>query len=260
VVSRQHQAWIKAGRPDSGLARPLAQLRDLLRTAGYTVFDWPDDGHLDAEPPEDHTQYSETGWPNGSPKWWRHAIDIMPPSRAELPSLTVLGQRIFDARQAGRITWLKYMNWPADGRLSGAVQDSWKPAHVRSASSDAGHIHLSSITGVETLDSPYNPLTEATMDLSQDNIVDIASAVVQWATRGGALPPGFRGATTNLLSIEADIATVNSQIQGVQGAVGPLAEHLQRLYDLFVSQQQAVYPTAAQIAGEIIRQLGLTPQ
>jgi hypothetical protein len=161
MTSRQHQNWINKGRHDDGLAKPLAQLRDVLRAAGYTVYDFPNTEHLDHMPPEDHTPFSETGWPQRmSPQWWRHAIDIMPPSStANLPSLQWLGQRIFDDRQAGRITWLKYMNWPSTGKLDEAVQDGWNPNHYHKSSGDTGHIHLSSVTGCETLNSPYYPLS-----------------------------------------------------------------------------------------------------
>lgn len=161
MTSRQHQDWLNRGKPDSGLALPLQLLANLLAAAGYTVYVYPNDAHLDAEPPEDHTYYSETGWPKPSPKWWRHAIDIMPPpaNKPHLPSLQSLGQSIFNARQSGQITWLKYMNWPSDGNLNHAVQDRWESNHSRGSSSDTGHIHLSSITGVETLDDAFNPLT-----------------------------------------------------------------------------------------------------
>jgi hypothetical protein len=158
MTSRQHQDWINRGKPDSGLALPLQLLANTLSAAGYTVYVYPNDAHLDAEPPEDHTYYSETGWPSSSPKWWRHAIDIMP-GPAGKPSLQAIGQNLFNARQSGQITWLKYMNWPSDGNLSRAVQDRWEPNHSRGSSSDTGHIHLSSITGCEVLDSSFNPLT-----------------------------------------------------------------------------------------------------
>lgn len=160
MTSRQHQDWLNRGKPDSGLALPLQLLANTLSSAGYTVYVYPNDAHLDAEPPEDHCYYSETGWPGTSLKWWRHAIDIMPPPASKkLPSLQSLGQTIFNARQNGKITWLKYMNWPSDGNLGRAVQDRWEPNHSRGTSGDAGHIHLSCVTGVETLDESYNPLT-----------------------------------------------------------------------------------------------------
>ena len=162
MTSRQHRDWINRGKPDSGLALPLQLLANTLAAAGYTVFVYPNDAHLDAEPPEDHTYYSETGWPGTSPKWWRHAIDIMP-GHPGLPSLQTIGQNLFNARQSGQITWLKYMNWPSDGNLSSAVQDRWEPDHSRGSSSDTGHIHLSSITGVEVLDASFNPLTSVVL-------------------------------------------------------------------------------------------------
>jgi hypothetical protein len=160
MTSAQHRLWISRGKPDRGLALPLQLLANTLSGAGYTVYVYPNDDHLDAQPPEDHTYYSETGWPGNSPYGWRHAIDIMPPPAGRgLPSLQQIGQRLYDARQAGQITWLKYMNWPSDGNLSRAVQDSWKPSHRRGTSSDVGHIHISSTTGCETLDSSFNPLS-----------------------------------------------------------------------------------------------------
>jgi hypothetical protein len=97
VTSRQHQDWINHGSPVSGLCRPLAQLRDVLRGQGWTVYDMGNASHLDAQPPEDHTPYSETGWPGTSPKWWLHAIDIMPDGKGAA-ALTQVGQRLFDAR------------------------------------------------------------------------------------------------------------------------------------------------------------------
>jgi hypothetical protein len=206
MTSRQHQDWINRGKPDSGLVLPLQLLANTLSAAGYTVYVYPNDAHLDAEPPEDHTYYSETGWPGTSPKWWRHAIDIMPPPGGRgLPSLRQLGQNIFNARQAGQITWLKYMNWPSDGNLSRAVQDRWEPNHSRGSSSDTGHIHLSSITGVEVLDAAYNPLgivlttsPGGPVVLGDDDILAIADAVAQWATVKGALPATHIGNRVNL--------------------------------------------------------------
>lgn len=216
MTSRQHQDWINHGKPDSGLCLPLQLLENTLSAAGYVVYVYPNDAHLDAEPPEDHTYYSETGWPHASPKWWRHAIDIMPPPGGKnLPSLQALGQTIFNARQAGQVTWLKYMNWPSHGNLNRAVQDRWEPNHSRGSSGDTGHIHLSSITGVETLDSSFNPLTNivivgsttpgGTVVLGDDDILAIADAVCQGATTKGSLPASHLITHTNLLSLSAKL-------------------------------------------------------
>lgn len=250
MVSRQHQDWINHGRPDSGLARPLAQLRDVLRAMGYVVYDQPDDHHLDDQPPQDHTYYSETGWPKPSPKWWRHAIDIMPGGKG-LPTLQDLGQRLFMARQAGQITWLKYMNWPSTGNLDHAVQDRWEPDHQRSTSSDVGHIHISSITGVETLDAPYNPFASTPADtegddmpLSKEDIINVASAVVQWATRDGALPPEYRGAGTNLLSLEAQLKKVSSDLGAVATSLTRFAQDIEAIKAQLTELQAGATTTA----------------
>lgn len=161
--SAAYQVWLRAGQPDSGLALPLVQLRDVLRAAGYTVYDRPNAAHLQAQPPEDHTPFSATGWPKVSPLYWRHAIDVMPKSgdAAGARDLWLLGARIAGDRNAGLITWLKYINRPPAADLGRAIQDSWQPGHAQRSSSDTGHLHLSSVTGVETLSAPYNPLAAA---------------------------------------------------------------------------------------------------
>jgi hypothetical protein len=143
MTSPQHAAWIRDGEHWQ-LAQPLAALRDRLRGYGYIVYDLGDKSHLDHQPPEDHTPYSETGWPGKTPYGWVTAIDIMPPPTAALPSLQALGRQIFDDKQIGlpSATWLKYMNWGPSSDSS-AVHDQWEPDHVRTSSGDAGHIHLS---------------------------------------------------------------------------------------------------------------------
>jgi hypothetical protein len=244
MTSRQHQDWINHGRPDSGLVKPLQKLATKLSSAGYVVYTFPNDAHLDAEPPEDHTYYSETGWPGSSPKWWRHAIDIMPPpSGRGLPSLTQIGQTIFNARQAGQITWLKYMNWPSDGNLSRAVQDRWEPNHQRGSSSDTGHIHLSSITGCEVLDSNFDPFTSIvltgqvtamahTIDEIYDTLTAIAngnqptagghSEVPVWVRTMQDLAPRLDSILTTLAKLSLAVDEIKAQL-GTPAPTGDLA-------------------------------------
>lgn len=149
--------------------QPLEALRDLLRWAGYTVYDIGNDEHLDHQPPEDHTPYSATGWPSAARFGVLYAIDVMPPApNSGLPSLQVLGAKLRADRIAGLIPWLKYMNWgPSNDRT--AVKDSWTSGKlVRSASSDTGHIHISGATGFEDdarWDS-YTPFPGETVELN----------------------------------------------------------------------------------------------
>jgi hypothetical protein len=146
VTSTQHNAWIRAGSPFR-LARPLAKLRDRLRAYGYVVYDLGDASHLDAQPPEDHTAYSETGWPVKTPYGVGTAIDIMPPRAGSgLPSLQQLGAQILADRKANvpGASFLKYMNWEPERNNGGACfKESFRPNYVRTSSSDRGHIHLS---------------------------------------------------------------------------------------------------------------------
>lgn len=152
------------------LARPLVALRDRLRSYGYTVYDIGDTRHLDHIPPEDHTPYSETGWPGTTPYGWVTAIDIMPPPDNSLPSLQSLGGQIFGDRQGNvtGVSWLKYMNWgPVNNRT--AIHDQWQPNHVRRSSSDVGHIHLSSRSDVtqSTVGDNYDPVARLRGDLEE---------------------------------------------------------------------------------------------
>lgn len=253
MTSRQHQDWLNHGKPDSGLVLPLQLLANALSAAGYVVYVYPNEEHLDHVPPEDHTYFSETGWPNISPKWWRHAIDIMPPARPGLPSLQILGQRIFDARQAGQITWLKYMNWPSTGDLSRAVQDSWKPNHVRSASGDTGHIHLSSITGVEVLDSSFNPLTSIVLSSSttpgddmstkSDAILAAWAAGVEKGADGTPVAP-----VTWEIRREQNETAVNARLAAIQTT---LAAQTQTIANLTSLLQQAGSPDVAPLVTQI---------
>lgn len=160
TTSPQHTRWIRSGLQWQ-LARPLVALRDRLRGYGYTVYDIGDTGHMDHIPPEDHTPYSETGWPGTTPYGWVTAIDVMPPTRVGLPSLQALGQQLYNDMQADHsgVAWLKYMNWgPINDRS--AVHDSWQPAHVRRSSSDVGHIHLSGRSDAtqSTAGDTYDPI------------------------------------------------------------------------------------------------------
>lgn len=141
MATQAYYDWIKAGRPYT-LARPVRALRDRLRAYGYTVYDYPNTDHQQAEPPEDHTPYSATGWPVASPRWYGMALDVMPSSRTDLPDWRDVADQMFRDKQAGlaEIAWLKYMNRELPGTRT-CVQDRWQPTHVRRSSNDTGHIH-----------------------------------------------------------------------------------------------------------------------
>ena len=139
MTSAQHRRWINSGLTWT-LAFPLAYLRDRLQRYGYVVYDIGNTEHLDHIPPEDHTPYSETGWPGTTPYGWVTAIDVMP--NPTLPSLQALGAQLYTDKEAGIAGFIKYMNWGPNSDAH-AVHDSWEPNHARESSTDTGHIHVS---------------------------------------------------------------------------------------------------------------------
>ncbi|MET8278292.1 hypothetical protein [Micromonospora sp. NPDC005174] len=150
---------------------PAQDLKTKLRAHGYVVYDIGNEDHMEHEPPEDHTPYSETGYPGKATYGVGYAIDIMPPASGArskvdglpLPSLQQLGAQLLTDRNDGvaGIRWLKYMNWEPQRNNGGTChQDSWKPTYARRSSTDRGHIHLSALTGFDssTIGAGYDPV------------------------------------------------------------------------------------------------------
>lgn len=166
MTSPQHQHWINSGL-NWRLPAHVQRLRDLLRSKGYTVYDIGNNEHMDHEPPEDHTPYSETGWPGLSPYSVVMALDVMPDGPE---SLQKLGKRFRDDRNSGRFPSLKYMNWgPNDD--SHAIHSSWQPSYAERDSSDTGHIHLSFRTDYVDWNGTYDPWS---VDVNLSDVVPLS--------------------------------------------------------------------------------------
>jgi hypothetical protein len=160
VATRGRTYWLAHGQPWRP-ARPIRDLAQLLRGYGYAVGTIGNDEHLRHMPPEDHTPFSATGWPVAAAFGVVWAGDIMPPKHGlPVPSLAELGAQLFADRQANDpgAAWIKYMNW-TDG-AGHCVHDSWTPGHVRRASDDRGHIHVSarSDCGSYVIPAGYDPV------------------------------------------------------------------------------------------------------
>lgn len=153
--------WIAAGRPEHGIMVPILDLKAALVRHGYTVGTVGDDAHLNAAVAEDHTWFSQTGWPAAALLGWEYAADIMaPPAGSGLPSLVALGEQISADWGAGvpGTEWIKYMNWThADGRC---VHEARDPSHRIVDSGDRGHIHISGRTDYlrSTVAAGYDPV------------------------------------------------------------------------------------------------------
>lgn len=193
--------WIAKGSPFE-LMRPARAVRDRLRAHGYTVYDIGNRQHLEHEPPEDHTPYSETGYPKRAKYGIGYAADIMPPKPGQrsmlngkvLPTLQQLGAQILKDRKAGvrGISWLKYMNWEpeADGR-GPCYHESWQPNYRRTNSTDRGHIHASALTGFEESDigDDYDPVERfygEDTDVSKQDVIDATQSSRPFVSAGVA--------------------------------------------------------------------------
>lgn len=136
-------AWKHAGSPWS-VVSPLVQVLADLEAAypGLVYGTLGDDAHMIATPAEDHTPYSQTGWPNPNPYPVVHAADVMNQAGVDC-------QALFDywlpEAKAGRMPWLKYLIWQAT-LYSVRSTPAWKP-QLNSGHFD--HIHLSARTDYE---------------------------------------------------------------------------------------------------------------
>lgn len=223
-------AWRAKGSPWR-LMTPAATLRDILRRYGYTVYDIGNEQHLVARPPQDHTPYSQTGWPGKARYGVGYAIDIMPPPKgAGLPSLQQLGAQLLKDRN-GRtrgISWLKYMNWEPERNNGGpCYQESWRPNYARRSSSDRGHIHLSGLTGYETstVAAGYDPVARirngSSIGTGGEFLMALSDAKQQqlwtWAKDANFLL--WHGGPGNKSDIRTYFGEIKSQVAAVLEAV-----------------------------------------
>jgi len=141
MASQAYYDWVRAGKPYNRSA-PVMQLRDVLRSHGYTVYDYPDEAHQKANLPQDHTAYSATGWPVSSPRWWAFGIDQMP-GKGGMSDLADVAMQIIKDKDAGvpGTEWIKYINWT--DKSGKCWHTSWKPNKSTVPSDDKGHNHIS---------------------------------------------------------------------------------------------------------------------
>jgi hypothetical protein len=134
--------WEALGRPLEP-ARPIRDVVERMKAAfpqAAKTFSWyANEAHYQAEPPQDHTPFSVTGWPTTSPQWWVFATDIMHRPDLGVDCYALFNYWISEAR-AGRMPWLKYIIWQA--KLYD-VRNGWKS---QANSGHFDHIHLSTRT------------------------------------------------------------------------------------------------------------------
>jgi peptidoglycan hydrolase-like protein with peptidoglycan-binding domain len=157
--TQDYYDWVKNGEHWYA-ARPVNDMQKTLEGLGYTVYVIGDQNHLRADPPEDHTPFSRTGYPVSTPKGVVTAFDVMP-KNGNMADLAHLGRLIVAAREAGltQASFIKYINWTDEN--GNVFHYSWEPGESKSHSSDAGHIHVSVYSNMIDSDvaSGWNPLS-----------------------------------------------------------------------------------------------------
>jgi hypothetical protein len=196
MASQAYHDWLRAGRPYT-LIRPARALQAALQAHGLTVWDFPNEEHQKAEPPEDHTPYSATGWPGANQRWKARGLDIMPRSdaKAHRRENADIARQLIRDRDAGvpGVMWIKYINWTdEDGTCR---QERWTTGgsplqRTTRTSRDKGHVHVSGRSDADndTRADSYDPIARTRGD---DDVSALTDAIIHaWISGVSQLPDG----------------------------------------------------------------------
>jgi hypothetical protein len=199
MASQGYRDWLKAGKPYT-LIRPANAIVVVVRGYGITVYHYPNDAHLQANTPEDHTPFSVTGWPGANRRWNARGVDIMPRSDsfAHRKENADIARQLIKDRDAGvpGVMWIKYINWTDEWGNCNQVRwtDAANPLkHTTRASSDRGHIHISGRSDIDNDDraNGYDPIARMKgQDMESDPLTQNAERGVT-ALYTGADPVVF---------------------------------------------------------------------
>ncbi|MGI5178681.1 hypothetical protein ACQEVZ_20325 [Dactylosporangium sp. CA-152071] len=198
MASQGYRDWVRAGRPYT-LIRPARAVQAALLRHGITVWDFPDEGHQKAEPPEDHTPYSATGFPGQNARWMARGLDIMPRSDswAHRKENADIARQLIRDRDAGvpGAMWIKYINWTdEDGACR---QERWTTVgaplrRTTRSSTDSGHVHVSGRSDADNdaRADGYDPFARMTGADDDMNLGDRITIPLYEAPDGVPLPTG----------------------------------------------------------------------
>jgi hypothetical protein len=214
MASEGYWDWLSAGQPYT-LILPAKHVQAAIAAHGITVWDRPNQAHLKAETPEDHTPFSVTGWPGPNARWFARGLDIMPrsDSYAHRKENADIARQLIRDRDAGHpgARWIKYLNWTDE---AGAVrQERWmdrdRPnARTTRSSTDAGHIHVSGRSDMDSYTGAvgYDPVARMKGEDSMGNTWTFVDqpATDQWRISQNAGAPYLTGqARDTVLAIAA---------------------------------------------------------
>lgn len=146
MATQAYYDWVAAGRP---FRRPpwLSELKALAQRYGVPFLgDLGNDAHLQSSNPQDHTPFSTTEWPVQISEYVINAIDL-----GDGP----WSDRILADARAGRLPWLKYMNFRG-AQYSRKTSPQWT-----GRSNSDQHLHLSGMSDHTWAGlNGYNPFIE----------------------------------------------------------------------------------------------------
>lgn len=251
MASQGYRDWLAAGEPYA-LIRPAAALQRVLRGHGLTVYDYPNQAHLEANPPEDHTPFSATGWPAANARWRARALDIMPrnDTAAGRVENAAIARRLIADRDAGvpGVAWIKYINWTDEAGV--CRQERWTPSHTSRSSTDRGHVHISGRSDVDddARADTYDPLEEVmAIDLGTPVHIGDYATDARWPDAGedntlaGAWLGGYYYASLGYRDSKAAKANTDLILQKLAEPASPVSvdlsdEQLEALADKVVAK------------------------
>ena len=171
MASNAYYEWIDDGSPYKD-CEPIKDEAAIWRSYGYTVWTKGDSSHMKADPPQDHTPFSETGWPDESAYPIGHAFDVPNESGRMYPLWQIAEQMIRDkdANVPGT-EWIKYLNYT--DKNGDCWHVSWQPKKSKTHSDDKGHLHVSARSDMDKVNVTYDPIARLKeADMSAAELLD----------------------------------------------------------------------------------------
>lgn len=248
MASTYYFQWLALNKPYT-LIRPARDLQRIIRRYGITVWDYPNEAHQKADPPEDHTPYSATGWPGANTRWNARGLDVMPRAQtnAGRAENAAIAEQIIADKDAGvpGTEWIKYLNYTdLDGNC---WHVSWQPAKRVTRSTDRDHIHVSGRSDMDNWAGAveYDPIARMRGDtevVTDDDVRRIALGV--WELFRA--PVGPNGTTYNM---QDHVVKTEFGVSDLGTAVKALAAEVARLATLVEGAEGGSADVVAILAG-----------